>query len=474
MRSYQVQTGAAERVTLLGMINNTKVLGQVSTRWEEPGLFASSWANLVGGWCVQHYRKHGEPPHKGLLTYAQEWAESQQDQEVVGAVNTFLSSLEREEYQLNGEVNPGYTLDLAAKHFNHVKINRLKETLESYLDAKQVDKAQREIEAFHRVEMGGGSGVDLFLDYEAVKATLSSERQEPLVTFPGDLGKFFGQRLAREQFIAFMSPEKTGKTWWLMEVAWRAMCQRRKVAFFVTGDDSQEDINERFLVRAAKHPYSSETGWPLVAKWPTRVHAPAKEDESAEVDFEERSIPKALDVKKAWAACEEVMRDRVKSKDSYLRLSVHPNSTVNVLDLKAHLQAWALDGFVPDVIVVDYADILAPPVGKQLETRDQIDLTWRQLRALSQEFHCLLVTATQADAASYEKRTLDRRNFSNDKRKMAHVTGMVGINVTGEEKERQLMRLNWVVRRKGAYSPRRCVHVAGCLALGCPAVRSTF
>jgi hypothetical protein len=75
---------------------------------------------------------------------------------------------------------------------------------------------------------------------------------------------------------------------------------------------------------------------------------------------------------------------------------------------------------------------------------------------------------------SYKEDLIGREHFSEDKRKMAHVTGMVGINQTRREKERGVYRLNWVVLREGEFIEEHCVHVAGCLGLANPAMKSAF
>ena len=65
------------------------------------------------------------------------------------------------------------------------------------------------------------------------------------------------------------------------------------------------------------------------------------------------------------------------------------------------LDDWeAREGFVPDVIVIDYADLLEAD-GKSTEFRHKQDSIWKGLRAMSQKRHALVLTATQADAASY-------------------------------------------------------------------------
>ena len=53
--------------------------------------------------------------------------------------------------------------------------------------------------------------------------------------------------------------EKRGKTFWLIDMAWRGMLQRKKVAFFATGDMSQRQMMRRFIARAAKRPFKADT-----------------------------------------------------------------------------------------------------------------------------------------------------------------------------------------------------------------------
>jgi len=137
-----------------------------------------------------------------------------------------------------------------------------------------------------------------------------------------------------------------------------------------------------------------------------------------------------------------------------------------VRDIESILDGWEKKrGFVPDVIVIDYADILAPEDSKK-QIRDQTNETWASLRRLSQCRRCLVIAPTQADAASYDQHTQRMKNFSEDKRKLAHVTGMLGLNQTDSEKGAGLMRLNWIVLRETSFETRRCLYVAQCLSLG--------
>jgi len=192
------------------------------------------------------------------------------------------------------------------------------------------------------------------------------------------------------------------------------------------------------------------------------------------VRIEEREYGKPIS-KAEWMAAQEKVLQLTSHSSSLLRLSCTSNSSTKVEDIRNSLDEAIKEGWVPDVVVIDYADILAPEAGVRGEDfRQQTNDTWKALRRLSQDYHCLVVTATQSDAASYDARIIRKKNFSEDKRKLAHVTGMAGLNQTEEEKRKGLYRLNWVVLREAMSFESKCVVVAGCLALSRPVIRSAW
>lgn len=86
----------------------------------------------------------------------------------------------------------------------------------------------------------------------------------------------------------------------------------------------------------------------------------------------------------------------------------------------------------------------------------------------------MVVTATQSDAKSYDKWLLTRDNFTDDRRKLDHVSGMIGINVQEHERANGTRRLNWVKCRDQDYNADECVHIAGCYAVADPIIKSTL
>jgi hypothetical protein len=157
------------------------------------------------------------------------------------------------------------------------------------------------------------------------------------------------------------------------------------------------------------------------------------------------------------------------------KLSTHASYSLTVPEIESKLQAWKRDdGFVPDVVVIDYADLLIAPGVK--DERDKQHQVWGKLRGVSQNWHCLLVTATQADADSYSKSVLSEKNFSEDKRKHGHVTAEFGLNQDpkGREKKLGIMRLNKIMIREGDKTLNSEVVVLQNLNKGQPIIESYF
>lgn len=458
------EAGTEKRV-LTAMVVDTVVLGRVAEQWSREGLFRVRWCNLVGKWCVQYFRKYEKAPCGDIEGLFASWAEQNEGNPAVALVDGFLQGLSSDYEALAEDTNSDYVVDLAAELFNAVALERMAEQVRGFIDRGDMVAAMDAAASWDKVEMGAGAGVDVLGDMASIREAFET-KAEPLVKYSGALGEFFGDQLGRDEFVAFTGATGRGKTWWLMDIAWQAVRQKRRVAFFEVGDMSQNQIMRRFMCRAAGHPTKPP--------YNTRVPEGITYDPSvgvAEVEYKNKNFGGPLTWEKAWAACEARLRRR---KEPLLRLSVHANSSINVQGINSVLNVWERGGWVPDVVVIDYADILAKPAGFNGDQRDAINESWKQMRGLSQTRHILVVTATQADANSYTAHTIGRGNFSDDRRKNDHVTGMCGINATPEEQEMGVYRLNWTKRREDAFAEGKCVHVAGNLALGRPHIVSTF
>jgi len=255
-------------------------------------------------------------------------------------------------------------------------------------------------------------------------------------------------------------------SFFLIDMAWRSAIGKRRTVLYSVGDMTQRQMMRRIASRATKRPIRHGT---------VQIPRTLKRNALGEAAASTEEVVFKDDLTKADIA--DVIKKiqfTTASKRSMLKLRCTPAGSTTVQDISNDLDEMIRNDWVPDVVVIDYADILASEKGAPEDYRHQINETWKALRRMSQKYHVLVVTATQADAASYGKGLLRRENFSEDKRKLAHVTGMAGINQTEAEKEKGIFRLNWILLREGTYFESKCVTVAGCLEIANPCLVSCW
>jgi hypothetical protein len=456
--------GSLEKTVLTGMIVDKHVLGAIAAKWDsKTEMFSNRWSNLVASWCVQHHKKYGKAPNKMIGGYFDRWAETVRDEDTSQLVGKFLQSIS-DEYGRNGDgPTPDWVLDQARMYFDRTRLLKIGEEVAAHVRAGDLDKAKKTHDSFREVQVGVGAGVNPFVQMEVVDAAFSEHHTEDLVVYPGALGVFFKHAMTRDQFIVFEGMAKVGKSYWLMDVVWRGLKQGRRVGYIVTGDMSQGQIVQRLAARASHHPIFGDEN--SAVRFPTLLEA----GPPLNVEYKEKLFPKNMDKELAKKALSKAGVEI----GNNLMLSCHPSKTLSINGVRSLVDTWDRDNFLLDILVIDYLDLLQP-VNNNKESRDDINETWTIAHRLNHELHCLLVGGTQADTGSYTSKLISRVNFSGDRRKNDHVSGMVGINQLPDEKEYGVYRLNWPFRRNLEFPEDKCVYAASCLSFSNPAVLSAW
>lgn len=464
MKVQQVDS-SPDRMILVAMITSTAVLAGITAKWDGK-LFGSAWANKIATWAVAHFLKHQQAPGAYISVYFEEWAASAGgDKETVEAISSLLTYLSQEHAKAQQTHTPDFVLETAAKHFTRNRIAALNRAAEADLEIGEVERAAKRIIDFRKIEMGSG-GFDTF-GSEALIPELFAVRAKPLITFKSKaINSFFDRTLERSSFIAFWGKNKGGKSYALMNLAWLAYTQGLNTAYFVVGDMDRLQVWPRLIERAARRPwYVDPHGWDL----PIEIENLGRD--LPIVRYEKRYAEKDM----TQEDCLEVF-GRVRERFGLgLRVKAWPSLSVSIHGLESDLESWSHDGYVADVIVIDHADNLAPVTSDRgSDKRDQIYMTWKLMRAMSQKRHALLLTASQADSKSFHSRLLTRDNFSDDRRKLDDVTATVGINQTDEEKAANLYRWNWINGRTLRFSEDQCLWLAACLPIADMMCAATF
>jgi len=463
-----------EKLILTGMVLSSEVLQQVQFL-HDVSAFPSKYAQTVSTWCLDYFASYGRAPRTDIQEIFEERRMTMEDQEA-GLIEDLLRKLSSE-YEASDGVNSPYIVDQAEMFFKRAGIKKAATNALKLLEADDLIEAEREMVEFSTVERPQGGWINPYTDSEAIDAAFES-KQDPLFTFPSAFGHMVNRQLTRGSFMALLGVEKIGKTWILDLFATQAGKHRCNVAFFSVGDMTQEDM----IIRKA----TGLTGIISDDDWVDVIYNRPREfierEDTREGNFglpgwdvviKEEKQTRLLTASEAKRAGRAFARNMT-GKD--FRLFTLPNDTVNVHYIEAQLDIMeAMEGWCPDVIVIDYADILAPEPGSSSDFRHQQNKTWKALRALAQKRFCFVLTATQADAAAYGKiGYLKRSNFSEDKRKLAHVTAMLGLNQTEDEKIAGVMRVNWIALRSGHYIESKMCHMLQCLPIGRPLLGSAY
>jgi len=152
--------------------------------------------------------------------------------------------------------------------------------------------------------------------------------------------------------------------------------------------------------------------------------------------------------------------------------SASPNSICTQLDI------WeAEEGFVPDLIDIDFVDKLSADRGADKdfysnEFRHQEDTKWAALRAMALDRHCAVITATQSDAQSYKSPQVREQHFTEHKGKYGHVTAIWTLNQTPAEKRDKVIRIGRMFVREDDYDVNKTCMVLECRDIGRPYLNS--
>lgn len=453
-------TDHSEPEVVGGMAVHPAVVARLAQAWptdpDAPGLFPSTWANLIAGWCVRHFLKHGRPPDKALPRIARRWAaERKRDPAVQELIERFIASLPD---ATPDDINPGYVLEVAAGLIDRTRADRLLDELQVCRDTGRLGDFFAAASAASQVNVASSGYVTLG-DEAAIDLAYSDELRG-LLRPKGDLGVFFGHRFCRASFVVYMGPEKSGKSSHLIDVAYRALKAGRRVAVFQAGDLTQGQTLQRFASRAGRRP--------LRATKVGNRHEPVKVPKSAAVlhgEYTPRHVTRTWDLDTTAAEAKAALKRSGIDYANLSRLVTRPSKTLTVKEIRTLIGGWARDGWHPDFVVIDYADLLVPAVSFVKDVRHGIDDVWQDMNRLRQEFNCAVVTASQTRRGSRLSRWMQMEDVSEDKRKLAHVTAAIGLNQTPEEKAQGVTRMNVFTERDGM-NPK--VAVAGCRAFDAP------
>jgi len=471
-------------------------------------LFQGTISRTVAGWLFEYIRAYGKAPQRHIENiYATKMDAGKVLPDQEQPIAEFLQSISSE-YERAPLFNDQYVIDQVMQLYRQRRLAKISEEVKALTSKGQIDQAESLVASYRSLDSALlDSSVEPLIEWKEIRDAFTRQFQ-PLFTYPGALGRMLNSSLVRDGLIGIMGPEKRGKTWWLLDFAMRALRGRCNVAFFQAGDMTTPEqilrICSYISMRPVAEKHAGDILVPVLDCYRNQTDECSLSMRTCRVGLLVDDEKMEFDEARNYRTCTACIKDRNKFQPAHwferravqsltwkeavhhvkrfrtemiggkrFKLDSHSNGSLTVRKIRESLRDWERrDGFIPDVILVDYADILAPEDAGTRDKRHQIDDTWRALRALAQERHALVITATQATRGSYSARLITMEHTSEDKRKLAHVTNMIGLNQTSKEKSEGVMRLNQLVVRGDEFNSDHQVVVLQCFKVGRPYLNS--
>lgn len=166
-------------------------------------------------------------------------------------------------------------------------------------------------------------------------------------------------------------------------------------------------------------------------------------------------ISSRLDASLTDTLMKELINDRAKVEAEVKRLHAKagkfkvidfPSGTLKVSQLERVLEKYRDKGDIFDMVVVDYADIMAPEKGSD-ELREALRKIYIDLRAMSHKWNCAVLTATQTNRDGAKAVTAKATDVGDDWNKVRTVDILLSLSATDQEKQAGEARIFWAASR---------------------------
>ena len=144
---------------------------------------------------------------------------------------------------------------------------------------------------------------------------------------------------------------------------------------------------------------------------------------------------------------EEVLK-KINQLKGNLIIKYYPTRTASVNTITAHLQQCELQGIKPDMVIVDYADIMKS-TQHFTEKRHQIGHVYEELRGMAGEFDIPIWTASQANRSSLEEDVIGAEKVSEDYSKVMTSDFVMSMSRKVEDKIANTGRFHVIKNRFG-------------------------
>ena len=152
---------------------------------------------------------------------------------------------------------------------------------------------------------------------------------------------------------------------------------------------------------------------------------------------------------KNLAVFKEKIYDEIKDLKGKLIVKEYPTRSASIQTIKNHIDKLRRRDFVPDMIIVDYGDLIRPESSKRDEKRHQLETIYEELRGLAQEVECPVWTASQTNRSGLNAEVITMESISEAFNKCFVADFIFTVSRTIEDKNTNQGRIFVAKNRNG-------------------------
>ena len=304
---------------------------------------ANSWLLEV---IVEHFREYKSPPTKDVLKVKVTSIEND-------VLKTAILEQLKEVFRYMESDDLTFVKDEILKFCKNQEIKRAIMDSVGLLKLGNYDAIKGKIDD----AMKAGADTDIGLEYKTDVAIRYSESARATMTTGWDVvDDLMDGGLGQGELGVVMAPAGIGKSWMLINIGANAMKAGKTVVHYTL------ELNENYVGQR----YDSVV---------TGINAQNLKNYQEDI---------------------QTKMDTIKGD---LIIKYYPTKSVGVMGIKAHIEKTIMLGNTPDLIILDYADLLKV---NQKDKHEALEELYEDLRGMAGEYQVPVWTATQANRSSLE------------------------------------------------------------------------
>ena len=145
----------------------------------------------------------------------------------------------------------------------------------------------------------------------------------------------------------------------------------------------------------------------------------------------------------------EKIYDEIREVEGKLIIKEYPTRSASIQTIKNHIEKLKRRDFVPDMIIVDYGDLIRPENSRKDEKRHQLETIYEELRGIAQICECPVWTASQTNRSGINAEVITMESISEAFNKCFVADFIFTVSRTVEDKNTNQGRIFIAKNRNG-------------------------